>query len=137
MYLHVSYVKKSLFPYLQFATNRMSISKKMRPWELVEKGSLNRNTRYYYPFKLNTWCVNIMSLHDFISNWEPYPSFSCIIMGVGGGYTLKLIKFLVYIRMLQDLFYFKAEYFGQFFHICMKLKLFDCVLLTIKKIANL
>ena len=40
--------KKSLFPYLQFATNRMSIFKKMRPWELVEKGSLNRNTRYIY-----------------------------------------------------------------------------------------
>ena len=28
--------KKSPFLYLQFATNRMSISKKMRPWELVK-----------------------------------------------------------------------------------------------------
>ena len=38
--------KKSLFLYLQFATNRMSIFLKMRPWELVENGSLNRNTLY-------------------------------------------------------------------------------------------
>ena len=32
----------------------------------------------------------------------------------GGWYTLKLIKSKVYIRMLQELFYFKAEQFGQF-----------------------
>ena len=38
--------KKSLFVYLQFATNRMSISLKMRSWELVENGSLFRNTLY-------------------------------------------------------------------------------------------
>ena len=40
--------KKSLFLYLQFATNRMSISLKMRPWELVENGTLNRNTLYIW-----------------------------------------------------------------------------------------
>ena len=43
-YLHVW--KKSLFLYLQFATNRMSIFKKMRPWEVVENGSLIRDILY-------------------------------------------------------------------------------------------
>ena len=38
--------KKSLFLYLQFATNRMSIFLKMRQWELVENGSLIRHTLY-------------------------------------------------------------------------------------------
>ena len=45
-YLHVSYMKKNnLIPYLQFATNRTSISQK-RPLELVENGSLIRDTLY-------------------------------------------------------------------------------------------
>ena len=53
---------KSLFLYLQFATNRMSIFKKMRPWELVENGSLIRHTLYIKTIQTTIKTVSVSDL---------------------------------------------------------------------------